>query len=151
MASPIEAHIILCDAAQSDPAGKLHMLGAGWSSTSSPTAPQAVAVLIKVPWDRANQSLPLRLQLLNADGQPVLLPSPVGQTPILVERTFEVGRPPGIPAGSPIDASFALNVQPMPLEPGRYEWRLELSDDAFSEFFLVRNPPVAQGGTPGPY
>lgn len=147
MASPIDASIILCDAAQSDSVGKLHMLGAGWSTTTSPTAPQAVAVLIKVPWDRANQPLTLKLQLLDADGHPALLPSPVGQTPILVESTLEVGRPPGIPAGSPIGASFALNVQPMPLPPGRYEWHLDIADEPFSAFFLVREGPQ-RGASP---
>ncbi len=130
--------MILCDAAQSDPAGKLHMLGAGWSVTGTPTAPQAVAVLIKVPWDRANQALPMRLQLLDADGHAVLLSSPVGQSPLSVQSTVEVGRPPGLPPGSSIDASFALNVQPLPLQPGRYEWRLELAEQSFSAFFLVR-------------
>lgn len=29
MASPVEAMLILCDAAVSDPTGKVHMLGAG--------------------------------------------------------------------------------------------------------------------------
>lgn len=148
MASPIDAQIILCDAAQSDPSGKLHMLGAGWSITSSPTAPQAVAVLIKVPWDRTNQQLTLTLQLLDADGHPVLLPSPVGQTPVAVGSTLEVGRPPSVPAGSPIDASFALNVQPMPLPPGRYEWRLDLAGETSSAPFLVRSPQIAADSGP---
>lgn len=150
MASPIEAHIILCDAAQSDPSGKLHMLGAGWSITSSPTAPQAVAVLIKVPWDRANQPMPLSLQLLDGDGHPVLLPSPLGQTPVLVESSLEVGRPPGVPPGSPIDASFALNVQPMPLGPGRYQWRLTLAESDFEASFLVRAADGNSGGSSTP-
>lgn len=71
MASPIEATVLLCDAAQADPSGKLHMLGAGWSITSSPTAPSAVAVLLQIPWDRANQKLRIQLQLENADGDHV--------------------------------------------------------------------------------
>ncbi len=140
MASPINAAIILCDAAQAEPSGKLHMLGAGWSTTPTPTPPQAVAVLIKVPWDRANQVLPLTLQLFDADGHPVLLPSPGGLVPLRIESQFEVGRPAGVPEGSPIDASFALNVQPMPLVPGRYEWRMELAGESFAAPFLVRSP-----------
>lgn len=150
MASPLKAQIILCDAAQSDPSGKLHMLGAGWSTTASPTAPQAVAVLIKVPWDRANQPLAMKVQLLDADGHPVLLASPLGQTPVSVDSTLEVGRPPGLPAGTPIDASFALNVQPMPLQPGRYEWRLEVAEQPFSAFFFVRPPQGLSSAAPTP-
>jgi hypothetical protein len=53
MASPVLAKLILCDYAVADPAGKVHMLGAGWSLTSSPTPPHAVVVLMKIPWDRA--------------------------------------------------------------------------------------------------
>ena len=71
MASPLEIKLILCDAAVADPAGKLHMLGAGWSLTSTPTAPQAVAMLIKIPWDRANQKLHFALRLLDPDGKQV--------------------------------------------------------------------------------
>lgn len=141
MASPIEALIILCDAAQSDPAGKLHMLGAGWSITSSPTAPQAVAILIKVPWDRTNQPLPLTLQLHDADGKPVVLPSPEGPAPLMVTSTLEVGRPAGLPPGSPVNASFALNVQPLPLSSGWYEWRLDVAGDTFTASFLVQPSP----------
>ena len=55
MASKVEAKLILCDAAQADPnTGKVHMLGAGWSLTRSPTT-HAVVVLMKVPWDRTNE------------------------------------------------------------------------------------------------
>ena len=114
------------------------MLGAGWSMTGSPTAPQAVAVLMKVPWDRANQKLPMALRLLDADGQPVYLEGPEGKQPVESRGELEVGRPPGMAHGSPIDASLALNVQSMPLAPGRYEWRLELAEQTFGAPFQVR-------------
>jgi len=137
MATPIEVQLILCDAAQADQAGKVHMLGAGWSITGTPTS-HAVAVLIKVPWDRANQKLPMRLQLLDSDGHPVLLPSPNGATTIEQAGDIEVGRPAGVAAGSMLDAAFALNVPPLPLAPGRYEWRLELAEFTYSTSFTVR-------------
>jgi hypothetical protein len=134
VASPIKATIILCDAAQADPSGKLHMLGAGWSVTGTPTGAAAVAVLLKIPWDLANQKLPFSLQLEDADGQPVIL----GGGPVDMQSEFEVGRPPGLDPGSPIDASFQLSVQPMPLAPGRYQWRLRVGVDEFAESFQVR-------------
>jgi hypothetical protein len=140
MASPVEAQVILCDAAVADPRGKVHMLGAGWSVTATPTAPQAVAVLMKIPWDRANQRLPMALRLLDTDGKPVSLEGPDGVQVIESRGEVEVGRPPGLEHGSPIDASFALNVQSMPLKPGRYEWRLELADQFFAAAFQVRAP-----------
>jgi hypothetical protein len=95
MASPLEVKLLLCDAAVADASGKVHMLGAGWSVTSSPTAPAAIAVFTEVPWDRANQKIPLVLKLLDADGQPVMLPSPAGQVGVQFEAEIEVGRPPG--------------------------------------------------------
>ena len=139
MASPLEAKLILCDAAVADQAsGKVHMLGAGWSIASSPTPPQGVVVLAKIPWDRANQRIPLLLMLLDSDGNQVAMPGPKGPDPVLAEGEVEVGRPPGVRHGVPLDASFALNVGPMPLEPGRYEWRLTLAEGTWSEAFEVR-------------
>ncbi len=137
--SPVEAQLILCDAAVADSTtGKVHMLGAGWSTTRSPTPPQAVAVLIKVPWDRANTPLPLRVQLYTGDGEAVLIGAGDTPVPIVGEATVEVGRPPGTPPGSMLDASFVLNVGPLPLRPGRYEWRLHLAELDQPAGFTVR-------------
>jgi hypothetical protein len=133
----IEVQILLCDAAVADPSGKLHMLGAGWGITSSPTAPHAVAVLVKVPWDRTNQRIPLNLDLLDSDGHPAIVGDD-GRATAHSEAVIEVGRPPGIPPGTPIDASFALNVPSLPLQPGRYEYRLRIADQDFHASFLVR-------------
>ena len=129
MASPIELQMILADYAAADGAtGKVHMMGAGWSVTGTPTGPQAVVLLLKIPWDRTNQPIPLRLRLIDTDGQEVRLPTPDGETPIEVRLQVEVGRPPGLPAGSMIDASTVVNIPPMPLRPGRYDWQLEVGN-----------------------
>lgn len=139
MASPLELQVILCDAAVADPGGKMHMLGAGWSITSSPTGTHALAVLIKVPWDRTNQQIPLQITLVDSDGRPVELPAPDGDTQkITTEAQIEVGRPAGIPAGSTVDAAFALNIPQLPLQPGRYEYRVDAGDQTFHAAFLVR-------------
>jgi hypothetical protein len=138
MASPLEAHLILCDAAVADPGtGKVHMLGAGWSVIGSPLPPHAIAALIKVPWDRANTQLPLKLQLFGPDG-PLQVEGPEGPVAIASEGAIEVGRPPGIAPGSLLDASFVLNVGPLPLPPGRYEWRLTLAELELPVSFTVR-------------
>jgi hypothetical protein len=138
MASPLEIKFILCDAAVADPSGKLHMLGAGWSVTGSPTAPQAVALLIKIPWDRANQRIKLALRLLDPDGRPVVLPGPDNSlVPIEHEGQIEAGRPAGLAPGSMLDAALAISIPTMPLKPGRYEWRLELGDQTATESFTV--------------
>lgn len=134
-ASPVEATLLLCDAAVGDPTGKLHMLGAGWSVTGTPTAPSAVAVFLKVPWDRTNQKIALTLYLYDADGRQVLL----DERPVGISQDFEVGRPAGIEAGTPVDHAFQLSVGPMPLPAGRYQWRLAVGDEEFSVSFQVRS------------
>ena len=139
MASPFAATLILCDAAIVDAAGKISMLGAGWDMTGSPTAPQAVAVLIKVPWDRTNQRFRVRLQLTDPDGKPIELTGP-NQQPSAVgtEAEMEAGRPPGIPHGVPIRSALALSIGPLPLPPGRYDWRLTIGEETVaSEGFTV--------------
>jgi hypothetical protein len=133
----VEAQLLLCDAAVADPSGKLHMLGAGWSITGSPTSPQAVAVLLKIPWDRANQRLALVLRLVDSDGRPVALATPDGAQEVTMGGEIEAGRPPGVPPGSPLDAALAFSVPSLPLPPGRYQWRLDVADDTFTASFQV--------------
>lgn len=136
--SDFDVQLILCDAAQADPSGKVHMLGAGWSLTGSPTAPQAVAALIKIPWDRANEKVPFLIRLVDSDGQPVLLETDNGSSGIGHGGAFEVGRPPGLTPGTAIDHAFTINVPSLPLNPGRYQWRLEIADQVFATTFEVR-------------
>ncbi len=137
MASPVDAVLLLCDAAQADQQGKVHMLGAGWSRTGSPTAPQAVVAMLKIPWDRANQPIGLKLALLDSDGKQVTLGAPEGPQAVATEGAVEVGRPPGIAHGSPLEAAFVVNLPPMPLPPGRYEWRLTVAETETTTAFQV--------------
>jgi hypothetical protein len=94
-----------------------------------------------LPWDRTNQQIPIRLHLTDADGHPVVLDTPQGPQAIESTSSVEVGRPAGSTPGSMIDASFALTVPPMPLAPGRYEWRLTVGDHEEAETFEVRAGP----------
>lgn len=138
----IDFKVILCQSALADSAnGTLNMLGAGWSQTGSPTSPQAVALLIKIPWDRANEKLPILVELRGADGNPVVLPGPAGAQPLRAEAEIEVGRPPGVQAGVSLEASFALNFPPLPLPPGRYQWWVDVAGDVETESFAVTSQP----------
>jgi hypothetical protein len=129
----IDATILLCDAASGDPSGKMHMLGAGWSITGSPTAPCSVVVLLKVPWERADGKLPFVLRLVDADGHPVVIEGKA----VGIRQELGIGRRAQVPAGVPIDASFNLNLGPMPLPAGRYRWLLEIGEEAASAGFTV--------------
>jgi hypothetical protein len=132
---PMMVTMLLCDAAQAVD-NKLYVLGGGWSVTGPDPAPSAIALHVKVPWDEANVPHRLRLELLDADGVPIA-PAP-GAEPIVIESKFEVGRAAGLPPGTPIDLSLALNLGPIPLAPGgRYEWRLTIDGHAEPDWHLA--------------
>jgi hypothetical protein len=95
-------------------------------------------MLIQTPWDRANMQHTFRLELLDADGEPVTFTTPDGQeTGLFIESAFEVGRPPGLKAGTPLDGAFVANFAGLPLEPAsRFEWRLSINGQSREEWTL---------------
>jgi len=137
----VDATLLLCDAAQVTPDGKLHALGIGWTYTASPvTAPSAVAVILHVPWGETNRKIKWTLDLLDADGKPVVLQTgPESATAIRMEQELEVGRPPGTKPGSSINAPFAMTISPMPLGPDRsFVWVLRVGDREWRAPFSTR-------------
>lgn len=122
--------MMLCDAAQVAD-GKLYILGGGWSMTGPDPVPSAVALKIEVDWNEADRAHHWELFLEDADGRPVLVPTPDGSQPVEVRGEFTVSRPPTVPEGSPIDVALAVNMGPIPLPPGaRYAWRLTIDGEA---------------------
>jgi hypothetical protein len=121
--------MLLADAAQAVE-GKLFVLGGGWSVCGPGPAPMALALKIEVPWDSTNQRHQAVFELLDVDGNPVMAPAAdegADEVPIVITADFEVGRPVGVKPGSPLDMPMAINIGPIPLEPGqRYEWRLAI-------------------------
>lgn len=136
--------ILLADSAQAV-AGKLYILGGGWSVTGPGPVPSALAIKIEVPWDRANQRHDLQIALLDVDGQPVKVPTPAGDLPLELKSQFEVGRPAGVLPGTPLDVALAVNLGPLPLRPGqRYVWRCTIDGDTHEDWqvaFSTREQP----------
>ena len=134
--------MLLADSAQAV-GGKLYILGAGWSLIGPAPSPFAIAIKFDVPWDAANTRHQIRLELLSSDGQPVQVPGPVGPQPLVVTTAIEVGRPPGLARGTPLEVPFAINFGPIPLQAGRYEWRCTVEGANISEScaFTVREAP----------
>lgn len=133
--------LLLADSAQAVD-GKLYVLGGGWSVTGPNPSPSALAIKIEVPWDEANRRHRWRARLENADGEPVMMPTPDGVSPIEVDGDFEVGRPPGTVEGIPLDLPLAVNLSPLPLEAGRYVWRIFIDDSSHPDWaagFTVRS------------
>lgn len=146
--------MLLADSAQAV-GGKLYILGGGWSITGPLPSPSAIAIKIEVPWDLATRRHNIVLELVTADGQPVRLPTPEGEQAIRVEGQFETGIPAGLAPGTPIDATLAINVNPLPLAPGaRFMWRLSIDENTREEWqvaFSTRPaPPIQMQSPPWP-
>ena len=122
----MKATMLLADyAVVSD--GKLTIVGGGWSQTGPEPASFGIGLLIQVPWDQANTMHSFTVELLDADGGEVVLEtSEDDQQQMAFGGEFEVGRPPGLKPGTPLDFPVAMNSTPLPLEAGRYEWRLTI-------------------------
>ncbi len=128
--------LLLADAAQAVD-GKLYILGGGWSITGPGPAPMALAIKIEVPWHQANERHAWRLSLVDADGQAVELPTEDGAQPVAIEAQFEVGRPPGLKPGTPIDVVMAVSFGPLTLAPdGRFTWRLEIDGETEEDWYV---------------
>jgi Family of unknown function (DUF6941) len=133
----VKATLLLADyAVVSD--GKLTIVGGGWSQTGPEPAPFGIALLIQVPWDQANTLHAFTVQLLDSDGEPVVLETDEAEDQtVAFGGDFEVGRPPGLKPGTPLDFPVAMNSTPLPLEPGRYEWRLTIDGQSHQDWTLA--------------
>ncbi|GIU95238.1 MAG: hypothetical protein KatS3mg012_1695 [Gaiellaceae bacterium] len=132
----MKATLILADyAVVSD--GKLTVVGGGWSQTGPDPSAFGIGLLIQVPWDQANTRHTFSVELLDADGNPVAFETEEGeQQPVAFGGEFEVGRPPGLKPGTPLDFPVAVNSTPLPLAPGRYEWRLTIDGQGREDWTL---------------
>lgn len=150
----MKATVLLADYAITDPAGKIHAIGMGWSTIPTPTPPHGLIVLLEVAWDETNRKVQFLAELVDADGKPVTLPGPVGAMPVQIQGDVEAGRPPGLPHGTPIICPLTVNVGPgLALIAGqRYEWRLSIDGksnaDWSASFLVTAHPP--QMVQPGP-
>jgi hypothetical protein len=129
--------IMLAEAAQVAD-GKLNLLGGGISVLPPRPQPMAVAILVRVPWSRADDVIPWACELLTADGMPVM----AGDVPVLVNGQVAAGRPPGWPEGQALPVPVVINFSALPVEPGQaYRWRLAVDgaadDDWVVEFSVA--------------
>lgn len=144
----IRVSLFLSDAAQADAqSGKVHALGLGWRQCQTPTPPFALVLFLDIDWDETNKQHQLKCQLLTADGDPVVVPGPHGPQRILFEAAAEAGRAPGAIHGTSVRMPLTLNIPAgIPLEPGIYEWRVEV--EGYERATAVEAFIVAGGGHP---
>src|SRR5581483_1630041 len=140
----MEVTMLLCDAAQSVN-GKLYILGGGFSVVfvaPGSVSTMALAIKIEVPWDQTNRKITFELKLLTEDGADVDL----GRGPVLAGGEFEVGRPPGLKAGSNIDVPLAFPFAGLPLQLGGYVWEFSINGTPMAKTSFRVQP--APGLTP---
>lgn len=128
---------MLCDYAEVAD-GKLFILGGGWSICGPGPFTHALAIKIGVPWELANRRHKLEAVLIDEDGQPVL----IGDDPsgIRFEAEIEVGRPPGLPAGTYLDMPMAVNFGPIELAAGKgFAWTISVDGTQVDLRFRTRS------------
>lgn len=134
--------MLLADAAQVVD-NKLYILGGGWSITGPDPTPSAIAIKIDVPWDAAGRPHRWDLALLDEDGVPVFLGSGEQAQSLVISNEFQVERPEGLPPGTPLELSMAINLAPLPLPEGRrYVWQLTIDGQSHEDWqaaFLTRS------------
>jgi len=137
----VRVTMMLCDAAQVAD-GKLFVLGGGWSLIGPDPMPSAIAIKVDVGWHEVARPHHWELFLVDEDGRSVIVEGADGPQPIEVRGDFEVGRPEGVPEGSPVDVALAVNFSPLPLaNNSRFTWRLTIdgeSDDDWQLAFSTR-------------
>lgn len=95
-------------------------LGMGWTEVAAPgSSPFAICGGVEVSWDETNRPHVLELTILDDEGHPLLVQTPMGDQPFRVQANFEVGRPPGERPGRSFNMPVAMNVGPLPLRPGQ--------------------------------
>jgi hypothetical protein len=117
----VQVTLILCDAAQ-EMGGKVYVLGGGWSQLHQadvPT-PMALAILIKVPWDQANEKHKFEAVLMSEDGERI----EIDGNEVAAEGEFEIGRPAGLKPGTDLDVPAVLNFNGVALSAGGYRWEV---------------------------
>ncbi len=124
----METTLMLADYARvSD--GKLDLMGAGWSVIGPGPVNFGVGLLFHVSWDEANRKHHFRLDLLDADGVPVVNEDKGGSL-LHFEGDFEAGRPAGAKAGVIQNGPVALNLVGAKLPAGStYQLRLVVDGD----------------------
>jgi hypothetical protein len=116
--------MLLCDDAQAV-GGKLYILGGGWSILTKvqPRVNMSLAVKLAVPWSRANERIHLVAALITDQGEEVTLDD---DEPVRAEGDLEIGRPPGLRHGTPLDATFVLDFEGLDLDVGGYVWEFKV-------------------------
>lgn len=145
MIRPMEAFLLLADSAQTDPSGKVHILGGGWSVIGPEPTPSALIIFLRMTLEEAAHRRRFKLRLLDAAGLPVLLSPKDDERPIEFDGQLNLpvvapDAPPGGPPGD-VQSNLTLALAPLPLRGGRrYDWVFEIDGDVQARASFVVRP-----------
>jgi hypothetical protein len=149
--------VLLADYAVADSAGKLNILGTGFTITAVQpatglTAAMYVVIMMDVPSKYVGQDFPVGVELQDdTTGQTVVVAGPTGSPDALRVQQLVKADPPHV-AGVYLPPSLWSRVQlvmgfpnGLPLKPGGfYKWRVEVETQhrpGWSAHFHVAGPP----------
>ncbi len=139
IAADADLSIWVADFASLDAVGKLNMLGGGvvligFDALQGVTTRFTVLGRVRVPAKYTPVDVPIELTLLDELGDVVTVGAPAPQ-PIRVAQVAKLEKPnvvgmPTLPAELPAQHFIALDIQGLPLQPGRvYSWSLRVDGD----------------------
>jgi hypothetical protein len=135
--------VFVADAAQAV-AGKLYVVGGGWTHLWLPEFPGRapipffVAIGLRIPWNRTNQRFTFSLEVRDSDE------ALIGGEPA-AHGDFEQGRPPGLTPGTEQPLMMAVPIGVEFPEPGRYVFVVLVNDTEVGRTAIeVRPVPTTQ-------
>jgi hypothetical protein len=128
-------------------AGKLTIVGAGLFAVFAlgPTPMQQLAVCgtILLPFGELNRQHNISIKLYDFDEQPVLIPTPLGEKPFIIDAALNAALPPMMPRGSTVSAPFAVMFT-IPVHVGAFHFVVSVVGNERAQVrlpFTVLNPP----------
>jgi len=112
----------------------------------------ALGVLVQIPWTATNQNHALKVDLIDADGHAVQVPSgPDTSEPFNAEMQFNVGRPPTLEVGEEQTIALAVSLPGFPFPAlGQYRFVIYIDQTQLEElsFKIVGQPGMTITGQP---
>lgn len=130
--------------------GALTIIGAGWivrPPAAATSGPSAIALMLRLPRDELQEEHQVRLELLDANGQIVVVDPPDGPGPMVIESDVATPQSAQNPAITiPLTVGIGFNLPPFPLpRSAQYRWRLFVDGETRDGWTLPfrTSPPAA--------